>query len=87
ASSGLVKRMTGIVIGPIENESFMILNIRPSFDAYDDKQIVLERLILNEHLKRSDLDSDWKELNPSECIINDSLPFAPYGYGINENDK
>ncbi|CAG8702522.1 25199_t:CDS:10, partial [Gigaspora margarita] len=88
ASSGLVKRMTGIVIGPIENESFMILNIRPSFDSSDDKQITWERLILNEHLKRSDLDSeDWKELNPSECIINDSLPFAPYGYCINENDK
>ncbi|CAG8695695.1 12238_t:CDS:2, partial [Dentiscutata heterogama] len=72
-------------IGPmLENESFTVLNIRPSFD---DNQIVWDRLILNEHLKRSGFDSDWKELNPSECIITDSLPYAPYGYGIGENDK
>ncbi|CAG8729064.1 6704_t:CDS:2 [Dentiscutata erythropus] len=84
-SSGLVKHMTRIVIGPmLENESFKVLNIRPSFD---DDQIVWDRLVLNEHLKRSGFDSDWKELNPSECIITDSLPYAPYAYGINENDK
>ncbi|CAG8521019.1 16050_t:CDS:2 [Dentiscutata erythropus] len=62
--SCLAKRMTRIVIEPIlENEPFIILNIRPFFDI---NQIVWDKLNLNKHLKESGLNSDWKELDPSK---------------------
>ncbi|CAG8555398.1 18967_t:CDS:2, partial [Racocetra persica] len=73
-SPGLIKSMTRIVIGPIsENDSFIILNIRPYFE---DDQIVWDNLILSEHLRRSDPDSGWKELDPSESIFTESEPHA-----------
>ncbi|RIB20213.1 hypothetical protein C2G38_1214004 [Gigaspora rosea] len=81
-TAGLVKQMTKIVIDPIsENEPFTILNIRSYFN---DNQIVWDKLDLSEHLKKSGLDQNWIELNPSEHIITDSMPYA---YGISENNR
>ncbi|CAG8593190.1 30217_t:CDS:2, partial [Racocetra persica] len=92
--SGLAKHMTRIVIGPrsenlenldkleeekFENKYFTILNIRPFFD---ENQIVWDKLVLSEHLTRSGLDSDWRELTPSESNITNAKPNA---YGIEED--
>ncbi|CAG8800400.1 5580_t:CDS:2 [Gigaspora margarita] len=81
-TSGLVNQMTRIVIDPIsENEPFTILNIRSYFN---DNQIVWDKLDLTEHLKKSGLDPNWIQLNPSEYILTDSMPYA---YGINDNNE
>ncbi|RIB18834.1 hypothetical protein C2G38_2084702 [Gigaspora rosea] len=81
-TTDLVKQMTRIVINPItENEPFTILNIKPYFN---DNQILWDKLNLSEHLKKSGTDPNWIELNPSEHIITDSIPYA---YGITENNE
>ncbi|CAG8491569.1 18189_t:CDS:2 [Cetraspora pellucida] len=87
-TSGLAKQMTRIVIGPrleksenLGNKYFTILNIRPFFDD-DENQIAWDKLVLSDHLTRSGLDSDWKELTPSDSNITNARPNA---YGIDEN--
>ncbi|CAG8516674.1 33587_t:CDS:2, partial [Racocetra persica] len=94
-ASGLAKHMTRIVIGPrseklenldkleekFENKYFTILNIRPFFD---ENQIAWDKLVLSEHLTRSGLDSNWKELILSNCESNITNA-RPNAYAIEED--